>query len=346
MVNVNKNKISIPRDKIKKRIIKGTEYYYYNYYYNKRQKTFYGRTRNEVLEKFQNFISNEDEEMVDLRGVKFENLYKSFLNCKKQEVKPTTFSSYIGIYENHILNSRFGRMNIKDINDIHIRDFIDSLDYSYRSKVKVLTHLNSFYSWCIKREYVNKNWAGEVKLKNYEVEDNSNKYITKDLRNKILEDIKGDRKEVCIRMMCIYGCRLGESLAVNRDSLLGNYRININKAVIKYSSNGKSVSKLSTPKNKYSCRVIKVDDYTYELIKSADWKIIDRSTIQTHLHKRYNISCHSLRHSVLTDMVQEGINIEVIKKFCGHSQSSNTLLLTYTHLQQSFIDDELDKYFK
>lgn len=343
---MNKNKISIPRDKIKKRTIKGTEYYYYNYYYNKRQKTFYGRTRNELLEKFQNFISNEEEKMVDLRGVKFENLYKSFLNCKKQEVKPTTFASYIGIYENHILNSRLGRMNMRDINDIHIRDFIDSLDYSYRSKVKVLAHLNSFYSWCIKREYVNKNWAGEVKLKNYEVEDTSNKYIPVELRNRILDEIRGDKKEVCIRMMCIYGCRLGESLAVNRDSLLGNNRININKAVIKYSSNGKSVNKLSTPKNKYSCRVIKIDAYTYELIEKSDWRIIDRSTIQTYLHKKYGISCHSLRHSVLTDMVQDDVSVEVIKKFCGHSPSSNTLLSTYTHLQQSFIDDELDKYFK
>ena len=343
---MNKKKISIPRDKIKKRTIKGTEYYYYNYYYNKRQKTFYGRTRNEVLEKFQNFISSEDEEMVDLRGVTLQNLYKSFLNYKKQEIKPTTYSSYESIYNNYILSSRIGRMNIKDINDIHIRDFIDSLEYSYSSKVKVLTHLNSFYSWCIKREYINKNWAGEVKLKNFEVEDTSNKYIPVELRDRILEDIKGDKKEVCIRMMCLYACRLGESLAVNRDSLLGDCRININKAVIKYSINGKSVNKLSTPKNKYSCRVIKIDDYTYELIERTDWSIKHRSTIQTYLHKRYGISCHSLRHSVLTDMVQEGLNIEVIKKFCGHSPSSNTLLATYTHLQQLFIDEELDKYFK
>ena len=68
--------------------------------------------------------------------------------------------------------------------------------------------------------------------------------------------------------------------------------------------------------------------------------------MQTYLHKKYGISCHSLRHSVLTDMVQEGVSIEVIKKFCGHSPSSNTLLATYTHLQQSFLDTELDKYFK
>lgn len=343
---MNKNKITIPRDKIKQREIKGTMYYYYNYYYDKKQKTFYGRTKNEVLEKFQNFILSEEEDKFDLRGVQLQGLYKSFLNYKKQEVKPTTYSSYMSIYKNHILNSRLGRMNIKDIADSDIRTFIDSLDYSYRSKVKVLTHLNSFYGWCIKREYVTKNWRKEVKLKNYEVEDDSHKYIPIELRKRILEEVKGTKNELCVRMMCLYACRLGESLAVNSKSLLGNNMVNINKAIIKYTDNGKSVNRVSTPKNKYSCRVIRVDDYTYNLISTTKWRIIDRTTIQTMLSKKYSISCHSLRHSVLTDMLQSGVSVEVVKKFCGHSMSSTTLLSTYTHLQDDFITAELNKYFK
>ncbi len=38
-----------------------------------------------------------------------------------------------------------------------------------------------------------------------------------------------------------------------------------------------------------------------------------------------NFSCHSLRHTFTTRLVESGVNIKVIQEFCGHSRSDVTL---------------------
>ncbi|MGN8887495.1 tyrosine-type recombinase/integrase [Blautia sp. HCP28S3_G10] len=38
-----------------------------------------------------------------------------------------------------------------------------------------------------------------------------------------------------------------------------------------------------------------------------------------------NSSCHSLRHTFTTRLVEAGVNIKVIQNLCGHSRSDVTL---------------------
>ena len=38
-----------------------------------------------------------------------------------------------------------------------------------------------------------------------------------------------------------------------------------------------------------------------------------------------NFSCHSLRHTFTTRLVEAGVNIKVIQELCGHSRSDVTL---------------------
>ena len=38
-----------------------------------------------------------------------------------------------------------------------------------------------------------------------------------------------------------------------------------------------------------------------------------------------NFSCHSLRHTFMTRLVEAGVNIKVIQELCGHSRSDVTL---------------------
>ena len=38
-----------------------------------------------------------------------------------------------------------------------------------------------------------------------------------------------------------------------------------------------------------------------------------------------NFSCHSLRHTFTTRLVEAGVNIKVIQELCGHTRSDVTL---------------------
>ena len=75
---MSNTKISIPRNRIKKRLMHGKEYYYYTHYYNKQQKTFYGKTQSEVKEKFAKWINKEENNWIEITDT-FDRHFYSFI---------------------------------------------------------------------------------------------------------------------------------------------------------------------------------------------------------------------------------------------------------------------------
>ncbi len=62
--------------------------------------------------------------------------------------------------------------------------------------------------------------------------------------------------------------------------------------------------------------------------------IITRTEIES--IKSKNITIHNLRHSIATHLVEQGMPIEQVRQFLGHSQLETTQV--YTHIRQSLIN--------
>ena len=58
-----------------------------------------------------------------------------------------------------------------------------------------------------------------------------------------------------------------------------------------------------------------------------------------------NFSCHSLRHTFTTRLVEAGVNIKVIQVFCGHTRSDVTLDI-YTTVTKEFTSLQLLYFFE
>ena len=58
-----------------------------------------------------------------------------------------------------------------------------------------------------------------------------------------------------------------------------------------------------------------------------------------------NFSCHSLRHTFTTRLVEAGVNIKVIQNLCGHSRSDVTLDI-YTTVTKELKQAEFDDFQK
>lgn len=56
-----------------------------------------------------------------------------------------------------------------------------------------------------------------------------------------------------------------------------------------------------------------------------------------------NFSCHSLRHTFVTRLVESGVNIKVIQEICGHSRSDVTLDI-YTTVTKELKQREFDDF--
>lgn len=56
-----------------------------------------------------------------------------------------------------------------------------------------------------------------------------------------------------------------------------------------------------------------------------------------------NFSCHSLRHTFTTRLIEAGVNIKVVQELCGHSRSDTTLDI-YTTVTKEFKKKEFENF--
>jgi integrase/recombinase XerD len=76
---------------------------------------------------------------------------------------------------------------------------------------------------------------------------------------------------------------------------------------------------------------------TYQAVRSLFKRLGQKTGITTHPH--------SLRHTHITELVQQGVDLTVIQKRVGH-QSLQTTIQTYTHLTDADMEKELKHYLK
>ncbi len=337
--------IQLSRKQIKQRKIKEINYYYAVITHNKVKKTFYAKTVKELQEKYKNWVQENEKDIENTDTVL--NHFIAFKKAKENIIKPTSLVSYTNVLNYIEKDKKFSNIKLNKLTENDIYNFFNKINLKLSSKQLYLNILKSFLNYYVRRDILTKNVANRVILKNFEVEEERNKYVSKEIREQILNDIKRTDKECPVILMIKCGLRLGEAVAICNKDLIEPNKLKINKTRNDLGKDSKMTKVITTPKNKTSNRVIIITEDVYNIVKNTKKPYSDlRVNLYRFLKKNYNVSPHDLRHSFITDCIQNEVNINVLKQYVGHAPSSKILETTYLHLQNDFIEQEVNKMFK
>ena len=286
------------------------------------------------------------------------DVLNEYMEHQSKRVKSSTYNKLEGIMRLYI-RPRFENLKIKEISNKHIATMHNELleNLSVSTVKAVHKDLSAFLNYCKRMQYINVNTAqevGNVKAK----EERSIDYWTLEEFKTFLKVVKCDKYRAFFMLMFYSGMRIGEALALTwKDIDFINNAVNIDKRYYK--------TEIGTPKNESSIRVVKLPQHTINQLSKLKLKTNPKLDYvifgkrykphnQSSVHQRFykyldefivdgkqtlkRIRIHDLRHSHVSYLINNGINIQVISKRLGHNKVSTTLDI-YAHLYPNKEDE-------
>ena len=161
-----------------------------------------------------------------------------------------------------------------------------------------------------------------------------------------------EHRQLQIYLLAVTGMRVGESMGLTWDDIdFENCRLSINKTWDIYSQDG-----FAPTKNQQSVRTVPLDNGTIDLLqeyKTKQWQENEFNRLfpaNTHvyLNKRLktlvgrSVHIHSLRHTYVSYLLANGVEVLTISKLIGHKDPTITLN-TYSHLLKEKEIADFDK---
>lgn len=323
------------------------------------KKQFYGTGIKEANEKADEYMKQIENGLnLDFQTVTInELLHKWLFQIKLNEIKPSSFQSYEGIYRNYIANSEIAGLTVYNTKSIQIQNYYNKLGktktYSQIKKLNKL--LKSFFIYAEKEGFILRNPCNNITIPNsIQKPDNKDISFFNEDEIKILkEKIKGEKIENIVLFALGTGLRQGEILALKWDNvnLEENY-IEVKESIKKvyvFDSDGNKELKTITqkPKTKNSLRKVDLPSSIKKLLTSiphnseyvfsdenglpyssktifGNWKrILKNSGIE---YKKF----HSLRHTYATMLLNNGVDLKTVQDLMGHSDITITQIYLHT----------------
>lgn len=315
---------------------------------------FYGRTRKEVVDKFEAWKKQHDQG-VDVKAgkVKVSDFLDRWLtDVVKHRNKPRTFASYKQIVNEHI-SPRIGSILLTSLKPDHVQRLVNDLvanNRAPRTVRNVRAVLRQALNQAMRWRYVPYNAAALVELpriEKYEV-----KPWTRDQVRKLLNHIKGHRLESLYVMTLMLGLREGEVLGLlvsNVSFEAGTIRVDgalqwhAGKLERQTTKTQSSIRTLPLPSMlnpllaaHLKSQQTRFPDNPYMFASEVGTPINPRNLIRQFkaLLKRAElpeIRFHDLRHFCAMFLASSGAHPRTIMEILGHSQISTTLNI-YGHV--------------
>jgi integrase len=324
----------------------------------RKQKWFSGYNSKKEAEKDLARILHEINEgtFVEPSKEKFKTFLENWLEIKKNNIRPSTYTNYSNYIYNHIIPN-LGNLELAKIKPMHLEKFYakcaEKLSPTTISKMHKL--ISSIFNYAVRHGYISKNPChlvdapkkGASKIRTWNEEQ----------VQKFLECAKKSRYYIAFLLAITTGMRRGEILGLRWSDIdFEKKTISINQVL---SNDGKMFQE---PKTEYSKRLIALPDITVRELKRHRKRILHEKfraggcyidldlVVCTSLGNRVHpmslqrmwwdyieasgvprIRFHDLRHTHATLMLKQGVHPKIVSERLGHSSVTITLD-TYSHV--------------
>lgn len=258
-----------------------------------KMKSFYGRTKFEVISKYNQFVANKKNGVQS--GTLSECVYEWMLNFKFGKIKSSSYDRLETVYKYHLKDDPIGKMQVHEIKSIDLQRYIDRKSFpkdkdellSISSIKKIKELLSGYYKYAYEQNIVTFNPMLAVQLP---IQDNMEKKTKQvdEIPQNVLDALYSDcnmtrRYNTALIILLNTGLRIGELIALNWNDIdIANKIIRVNKTIsVSKKRNGTeeiSGRNKSIGSTKTSCgnRIIPINKKVIEcleLIKSENKKL-------------------------------------------------------------------------
>jgi integrase/recombinase XerD len=251
----------------------------------------------------------------------------------------------------------WSKVPLLEINANHLREYFKSIaSLSQTTRARKQATLKSFYLWCLKHDLISVNPMDKmdtVKLP---------QKLPRPLETKVVDKILSAIPKECLRdrllftLMLETGIRITEALNIRKEDL--SLIPDGETILIRNGKGGKDrvVMLYAAPDClKLLEKYLKQSDITSGALfrgsksKGGSSKPMTYQAVN-HLWDKYckkagiSASMHQLRHTFATTLLNEGINVTVVRKLMGHKNLQTTM--RYADVTDEFVREELLKKHK
>ena len=291
-------------------------------------------------------------------------LYDEYSKAVKNELRESTFHKNTTTLENHVLphlkDTPLDKLTAPVIQNW--KNTIDESDLSIRTKKNIFSCFRALLNWGIKLDYLQTNILLKVgNFKSSELISHNIDYYTAEEFKKFIKAAREYAEKsanlieydfyvfFCIAFYC--GLRKGEIHALKWSDIDGSY-LSVRRSITQKLKGG---DRETPPKNKSSIRTLQLPKPLMDILDehkkrwqqtegfTDDYRIcggtkpLRDSSVENH-NERYakaagikKIRIHDFRHSHVSLLANEGINIQEIARRLGHANIEMTWN-TYSHL--------------
>ncbi|MBR2354356.1 MAG: site-specific integrase [Clostridia bacterium] len=321
------------------------------------------KTKKEAQYGYEDYIKAAEEQKkeqvaqeafaADPGNMMFSELLEQYMKFTKGRVKESSYYDIESKVKNRLM-PYFTDKKIKEITPKMISDWIETIDYSYSSKIWIFSTLSSIFKYGTKYYDINNVMVKVDRPRNMEMPKEMQIWTPEEFSS-FIAHVDGQGYEMLFRTLYVTGCRRGEAQALTWEDLLENHEIRINKSMTTKTKSG--IYSITTPKNKGSVRNITVPSFLFDQLLrfreeqkeqlGSEWsptcfifgglRPLPSSTVDhkfsqaTQAANIKKIRIHDLRHSCASILISKGVSIVAVSRQLGHSNVEQTLN-TYSHM--------------
>ena len=309
---------------------------YWVRFYDKygKQRSIYGRTQNECLQKLKDALKEQANGEKLSNTITLNEWLEKWLQLYKiGKVKETTVDKLRSFFKSYKV---FGDKPISKITSLELQEYFNGITLP-RKREQLYSALKDAFTRAYKYKIIKENPFDIVEVKHEKRK--PSRALTAEEEKRFIEACK-TYPQGKLYLLCLFqGLRLGEALALTASDIdPEKMTLTVSKAI-----NGKS--ELSSTKTESSNRTMPLFQRTLDILPQNNsgnlFNEYTRGTYQNRMKKLcnklnlQNISIHSLRHTFATRCAEAGIPAKVVQKWLGHS-TVNMTMNVYTHVNDDY----------
>lgn len=345
------------------------------------RKTVSGYDKSKVIEKMKDLEKKVKELSLnlDFKGT-VESLFRLWsFKVKKPQIQPRSFEKYDTTHRLRLKNTELGNTDIQEVTSLKVQSYFNELQQkaSEETSKQTLVHLKAFFEYLVYEDVIYKNPCKNIKIKTEIKISESYQCYTAEDQVKIIEALDlSDEVEMMIYLGFATGLRLGELIALTWDDYKDEHII-VNKqfnrsVIIDYKKPTKRNSEIKNLKTASSYgevplsknAVKKLNKYKLEQLEKRlmNFPGYEKNNLmfpnEKGKHQNLNrparrvksickrigveyISFHAIRHSYITRLFEQDVNIKKVQKLARHS-SPETTLKVYTHTNKDMLKEVVE----